>query len=147
MDPLTSLLLFNAARRQYIKEIVAPALAQGRMVMSDRFLFSTIAYQGYAEGLDLSFVKDICFYTAGEYMPDRVFFLDITIDEMVRRQHQRGNAHLDRYDQLDRTFHEKVWSGYDALCKEYPAIIERVDGERPEHDITKELTEKILRLK
>jgi len=146
MDPVTSLLLFNAARRQFIKEIVLPALNAGKTVISDRFLFSTIAYQGYAEGLDISFVKELCFYTVAGCMPDKVFFLDITVDEMLRRQNKRGGAELDRYDQLGREFHQRVWSGYHALAKEYPATIEPVDGARSAEDITKELTEKILRL-
>lgn len=146
MDPFTSLYLFNASRRQFITEVVAPALKKGSIVVSDRFLLSTIAYQGYAEGLPLGFVREVCSKTAEGYLPRKTFWLDISVDEMKKRLAQRSLLADDRYDQMEMAFHEKVRRGYLAEWAQDQTNIERIDAERPPEVITAELVQKILSL-
>jgi len=146
MDPVTSLFLFNAARRQFVREIVGPRLKKGEIVLTDRFFLSTLAYQGYAEGLDIEFVRALCLKTleGTRAMPQKIFLIDISLEEMARRVSARGNQHLDRYDQMDLSFHKKVREGYLAEWErgEYP--IEKIDGERSAEAVTEELVSKII---
>ena len=146
MDPLTSLFLFNAARRQFIKEVVKPALVAGKIVISDRFLLSTIVYQGYAEGIDVDFVRQVCLKTVQGCIPHKTFLLDISVEEMKKRLMARGDAGNDRYDQMSLLFHEKVREGYLAEWEKDKTHIERVDGEAEEREITDRLLQKILPL-
>jgi len=146
LDPYTSLLLFNAARRQYIKEFVLPALSSGKVVITDRFYLSTIAFQGYAEGLDLAFVKQLCMKTVEGVAPDKVFLLNITIDEMKQRLSNRQEALFDRYDQMDVSFHERVRNGYLTEQKNESDNIELIDGERSQEAIAEELLSRALTL-
>ncbi|MBI1755152.1 dTMP kinase [Candidatus Azambacteria bacterium] len=146
MDPLTSLFLFNAARRQFVKEIVKPALKRGEVVLSDRFFLSTIAYQGYAEGADKEFVRSVCAKTVEGCMPKKTFLLDIGIQEMKKRLLARGGMEHDRYDQMDISFHEKVREGYLTEWEKNKSLIERINGERSEEEITQDILQRILLL-
>lgn len=146
MDPLTSLFLFNAARRQFIKEVVAPALERGEIVLSDRFLLSTIAYQGYAEGLDIDFVRGLCAQTVQGCMPHKTFLLDIGMQEMKKRLIARGDAEKERYESVAMSFHEKIRQGYCAELARDPSRIERIDGERDVEIIAAEIVQKVLLL-
>lgn len=146
MDPLTSLFLFNAARRQFIKEVVKPALAQGDIVLSDRFFLSTIAYQGYAEGLDIDFVRGLCAKTVEGCLPHKTFLLDIGMQEMKKRLTARGGAEKERYESAAVSFHEKIRQGYLAEWERDPSRIERIDGERDAAIIAEEILQKILPL-
>ncbi len=146
MDPLTSLFLFNAARRQFIKEAVEPALARGDLVLSDRFFLSTIAYQGHAEGLDIDFVRALCAQTVQGCLPDKTFLLDIGMQEMKKRLIARGGAEKERYESMALSFHEKVRQGYYAEWAFDPAHIERINGERSAESIAEEILQKILPL-
>jgi len=146
MDPLTSLYLFNAARRQFITEIVVPSLAKNKMVIADRFLLSTIAFQGYAEGVPIDFVREVCLKTVQGHMPQRTFLLDISIKEMKKRLAERTLIGGDRYDQMDVSFHEKVRQGYLAEWKKDNTHIELINGERKPEEITQDILQKILPL-
>lgn len=144
MDPITNLLLHNAARQQSVKEIIMPNLEAGNIVLSDRSFISTLAYQCFAEGVDLDFAKPVCEKVMEGCMPDKIFLLDIGLEEMKRRLDGRGNAHQDRYDSMDLAFHEKIRNGYFALCEHYPDLIEKIDAEKPKEEVTIELIYKMV---
>ena len=146
MHALTSLFLFNASRKQFVEEVVKPALARDNIVIADRFVLSTLAYQGHAEGLPLDFVRSVCLHTAGDCMPRKTYLLDISVREMKRRLAARTLLGEDRYDHMDMSFHEKVRTGYLAEWEKDKAHIERVDGEGEEREITERLLQKIMPL-
>ncbi len=112
-------LLYAAARIQHLKEIIEPALAAGKLVVCDRFVYSSLAYQGYARGLG-DYVKEINAYALTNYPPDMTVFLDISPEDAFKRKH--GADENDRMEQLGLEFHKKVYAGYKELEKEYADV-------------------------
>ncbi len=112
-------LLYAAARIQHLKEIIEPALAAGKLVVCDRYVYSSLAYQGYARGLD-DYVKEINAYALTNYPPDMTVFLDISPEDAFKRKH--GADENDRMEQLGLEFHKKVYAGYKELEKEYADV-------------------------
>ena len=114
-DSITELLLYAADRSQHVNEIIRPTLNEGGWVISDRFCGSTLAYQGYGRKLDIKLIKDLeAIATQGIY-PDLTFFLDITVEESIKR---RINIQDDRIEKEGRDFLSNVSLGFHALCKD-----------------------------
>lgn len=113
-------LLYAAARVQHLKEIVKPALDCGTLVICDRYVDSSLAYQGYARGLGEQFIEQINSYALQEFPPDLTLFLNISPDAAFERKH--GADKNDRIEQLGMDFHRKVYAGYLALCEKYARI-------------------------
>ena len=118
-------LLYVAARAQHLSEKVAPALAEGTLVLCDRFVDSSLAYQGYARGLDMQFIEGINSVALKNFMPDVTLFLNISPEDAFKRKH--GADKDDRMEQLGLGFHQKVYEGYLALAEKYPQRIVKVD--------------------
>lgn len=114
-------LLYAAARMQHLKEVVEPALAAGKLVVCDRYVDSSFAYQGYARGLGAEFIKNINAYALEKYQPDLTVFLDISPKDAFERKH--GADLSDRLEKMGLEFHQKVYMGYKNLQKEYPRFI------------------------
>lgn len=108
-------LLYAAARIQHLCEIVAPALDSGRTVICDRFVHSSLAYQGYARGLGAEYIMEINRAAVEKFPPDITLFLDIPPDRAFERKH--GADDKDRIEQLGLGFHRKVYEGYRELLK------------------------------
>ena len=106
-------LLYAAARIQHLKEKVAPALKAGKLVICDRYVDSSLAYQGYARGLGVEYVRQINELALKEFTPDLTVFLDISPKAAFERKH--GADPDDRMEQLGLEFHEKVYRGYKSL--------------------------------
>ncbi len=113
-------LLYAAARIQHLKEIVEPALAAGKLVICDRYVDSSLAYQGAARGLGESYVENINSAALENYPPDLTVFLDIAPDKAFERKH--GADLNDRMEKQGLAFHMKVYAGYRALLGKYPRI-------------------------
>lgn len=113
--------LYAAARVQHLKEIIIPALEKGMLVVCDRFVDSSLAYQGYARGLGMDYVERINSFALKEYAPDLTIFLDIPPDKAFERKH--GVDENDRMELLGMEFHKKVYQGYRELIKKYPRIV------------------------
>lgn len=113
-------LLYAAARIQHLKEIVEPALANGKLVICDRYVDSSLAYQGYARGLGEEYVEKINSAAMSSFCPDLTLFLNISPKDAFARKH--GADEDDRMEQLGLEFHEKVYQGYLAVAKKYPRI-------------------------
>ena len=113
-------LLYAAARVQHLKEKIAPALERGKLVICDRFVDSSLAYQGYARGLGAEYVANINSFALENFTPDLTLFLDISPAEAFKRKH--GAAPDDRMEQLGLDFHMKVYAGYKALAEVNPRI-------------------------
>lgn len=113
-------LLYAAARIQHLREVIAPALGAGKLVVCDRYVYSSLAYQGFARGLGEKFIEEINAVALSDYPPDMTVFLDISPADAFKRKH--GADEDDRIEQLGLEFHEKVYSGYKALLSKHPDI-------------------------
>jgi dTMP kinase len=125
-------LLYAAARAEHLKNKVIPAIKAGKLVLCDRFIDSSFAYQAYARGLGFSVVERANFYAIENCMPDVTLFLNISPKDAFKR---KGGADKgDRIELEGLEFHEKVYSGYLALAERYPDRIIKIDcsGEKAE---------------
>jgi dTMP kinase len=113
-------LLYAAARVQHLKEIVKPALEKGTLVICDRYVHSSLAYQGIARGLGEEFVNTINSYALEKFSPDLTIFLDISPKAAFERKH--GADKDDRMEQLGLEFHSKVYQGYLQIADKAPKM-------------------------
>ena len=125
--PETEALLMLAARRQHIDHVIRPALSRGTVVICDRFSDSTLAYQGYGRGLDLTFLRMINGWVTGTLTPHLTMFFDVPVAIGLRRR-QGQPAAQNRLDQETHRFHSKVRAGFRALAKREPRRITIMDA-------------------
>ena len=118
-------LLYAAARAQHLNEKVKPELEKGALVLCDRFVDSSLAYQGYARGLGFDFIKEINSFALKDFRPDLTLFLNISPKAAFERKH--GADEGDRMEQLGLEFHRKVYEGYLKLSEMYPERIVKVE--------------------
>lgn len=122
MDPLTELLLYNAARVQHIKEIIMPALLRGDVVVTDRFSDSTTAYQGYGRGIDLELIDSVDVVATNRLRPHLTVLLDIDVETGLMRN--RKIQKQDRLELEEVSFHERVRKGFISIAaKEKERVI------------------------
>jgi dTMP kinase len=140
MTQMSEILLFSAARAQLVNEVIRPALAKGTIVLCDRYVDSTTAYQGYGRGLDLATVNAINAAATGGLLPHRTIFLDVPIDELIARREKSGIP-LDRMESGGRGFFEKIRQGYLRLCEEEKNRIILIDGMKDVEILRKEIRE------
>ena len=133
MDPMTELLLYAAARAQLVSEVIAPAIEAGKAVISDRFIDSSLVYQGMARNLGMETVYNINLNATKGLMPDVTFLLDLSAEEGIRRK--KNQAELDRMERESLEFHKAVVEGYRSLADRFPERIERIDATLPIDDI------------
>ena len=138
MSDKTELLLYNAARAQVIHEIIQPALDAGKIVIADRFAWSTFAYQGYARGLGAGMVQQLTELTCGGCFPELTVVLDIDVQRGRARTAKRGEA-LDRLEQEKADFFERVRQGYLAAARDYPDYVSVIDVDRPFEEVSADL--------
>lgn len=138
MGDKTELLLYNAARAQVIHEIIQPALDAGKVVIADRFAWSTYAYQGYARGLGADMVQRLTELTCGSCFPELTVVLDLTVERSRARTAKRGEA-PDRLEQEKADFFERVRQGYLAAAREYPDCVSAIDADRPPEEVFADL--------
>lgn len=126
MDERTEALLFAASRRQHLVEKVIPALQQGKIVICDRFVDSSLAYQGYARGIGLENVMKINEFAIDQHMPDLTIYFDISPEEGLKRL--TGRDEINRLDVEKVNFHKKVQEGYEKLLEIFPERIRTIDA-------------------
>lgn len=134
----TELLLYNAARAQVIAEIIRPALEAGKVVIADRFAWSTFAYQGYARGLGAEKVQRLTELTCGDCFPELTVVMDISVECSRARTAKRGGA-PDRLESEKAEFFEKVRQGYLAAARDYSDCVVAIDAERTPDEIFADL--------
>ena len=125
MDHVAELLLYNAARVQHIKEIIGPALDRGDIVITDRFSDSTVAYQGYARGINLQLIDSLDLIATKKLRPDITILFDIDVRTGLARNKELGKN--DRLELEDISFHEKVRKGFLLIAAREPGRIKVVD--------------------
>lgn len=136
MDAKTEALLYAAARRQHLVEIVIPALESGVYVLCDRFIDSSLAYQGYARGLGIEEVLQINQFAIGNTMPDLTVFFDINPEEGLARITNNNEREQNRLDNENLRFHENVYEGYKKLIQRYPERIIMTDARLSKQEVT-----------
>ncbi len=119
MSPRCEFLLFSASRAQLVAQFIRPELASGHIVLCDRYADSSLAYQGYGHGLDLSTLRQITQFATGGLRPDLTFYFDLDVSVGLRRK-RAGDSPLDRLDSQAVEFHERVRRGYLAMVEEEP---------------------------
>jgi dTMP kinase len=142
MDPVTETLLYAASRAQHVREVIGPALAAGRVVVCDRFFDSSLAYQAYGRGLGERMVRDINGPAMGDIAPDATICM-LARPETSRRRLSRKNNALDRLENEDADFFDRVYEGYLALARAYPGRILLLDADRSKEDNARAIREKI----
>ena len=126
-------LLYAAARVQHLSDRVEPALKEGKLVICDRYVDSSFAYQAFARGLGEDFIGKINAYALENYLPDVTIFIDLSAEDAFRRKH--GADENDRLEQAGLAFHNKVYNGYKTLAEKYPERIVCVDGKKTPDEI------------
>lgn len=126
MDPMCEAMLYAAARRQHLVQKVLPALAEHKIVICDRFIDSSLAYQGSARGLGISEIYELNQFAVKGHMPDLTLFLKVDLEIGLSRVQARGA--MDRMDQESMDFHIKVAQGYDEVLKSYQDRIHVIDA-------------------
>lgn len=120
------LLLYAADRAQHVEQVIRPALARGNWVLCDRFIDSTVAYQGYGRGLDLGLIEQLNQIATGGLVPDLALWLRLEAAAGLARTRQRGER--DRMEQADLAFHQRVQRGFEQLAQAYPERIVAVEA-------------------
>ncbi len=126
MDDMCEAFLYAAARIQHLKDIVKPALEQGKTVFCDRFVHSSYVYQGLGRGLGLDKIVQLNRIAVGEYMPEFTVFLDLSPEQAFMRK--GGADKSDRMEAVDFSFHQQVYQGYKALIQSDPDKFEVIDA-------------------
>ncbi|MEG0449556.1 MAG: dTMP kinase [Lysinibacillus sp.] len=130
MAERTEALLYAAARSQHYYEKVQPALDAGKMVLCDRFIDSSLAYQGYARGIGVDEVLSINEFAIGKKMPDLTILFDLEPSVGLERIHAHSNREINRLDVESLAFHEKVREGYLQLVDRYPERISVINADQ-----------------
>ena len=136
MSPVTEMLLYAASSEQLVQEVIGPALEEGKIVISDRFVDSSIVYQGIARKLGISTVSAVNAPGIGIYRPDGIFFIDLSEAEGLRRKKEQKN--LDRMEQEGIDFHHMVSEGYRKVLSGRPEVM-KIDGGRSIDTIQKKI--------
>jgi dTMP kinase len=126
-QPMTEALLHFAARKEHLEAVVLPALAAGEWVISDRFADSTLAYQGYGHRLGRAPIAALYHVAVGDFAPDLTLILDLPVEAGLARAGGRGHAE-DRYERMDRAFHERVRTGFLEIARGDPGRCAVIDA-------------------
>lgn len=141
-DPRTEALLYAASRRQHLVDVIQPALDDGKLVICDRYLDSSLAYQGYARGIGIDEVMAINRFAIDKTMPDITFFLDLSPEAGLARIQGR-NRESDRLDNEKLTFHNKVYEGYKIINERYKDRIVRIDASQTPDKVAEDIFSRI----
>ena len=130
-------LLYAASRVQHLSDRVEPALSKGELVVCDRYVDSSLAYQAYARGLGVEFISKINSFALEKYLPDVTIFIDLTPEAAFARK--KGADANDRLELAGLAFHQRVYQGYKALAKQYPNRFVCIDGNQTPSEIFEEV--------
>lgn len=135
MSAQTEALLYAASRSQHVKEKIRPSLEKGDHVFCERFVLSSLAYQGIGRGLGVEEVKKINDFATGNLSPDLILFFDISPEITLERKTKSGG---DRLEQAGLDFHQEVYKGYKSLIESYPENIVIIDASKKVEEVYRE---------
>ncbi len=144
MDSKCEALLYAASRRQHLVEIVLPALQEGKIVLCDRFVDSSLAYQGYARNIGMDEIWNINQFAIQDCMPDKTIFLSVSMETGQKRMDGRGDKN--RLDLENREFHMNVRKGYEILIEKYKDRILVVDAEPDPQTVFENVLKEIMKV-
>jgi|AMWB02.1.fsa_nt_gi dTMP kinase len=133
LHPRTEILLFLAARAQLVEQVIKPALADGKIVLCDRFGDSTLAYQGYGHGLDLGTLRSMLAFATDGLQPDLTLLLDVPVEIGLARK--KKDNEWNRLDAYALNFHQRVRLGYHQLAEEEPGRWRVIDATQPKDQV------------
>ncbi|MDD4356682.1 MAG: dTMP kinase, partial [Smithellaceae bacterium] len=149
MCPETELFLFFAARAQHVREVILPALGEGKYVLCDRFSDATFAYQAVGRGLDFDFVKTVNDYCARHLKPDLTLLFDLPVETGLQRAGRR-DAQLkdpsaaDRFEKEKIDFHNRVRKGYLEICSSDPGRFQVIDAARSVDEVAVDVSRHVM---
>ena len=148
MDPLTEALLMFAARRSHIQEVILPALAQGQVVLCDRFTDATFAYQGHGRGFDLNVLSQLEQWVQGKdsgelLQPDMTLWF--ALDPAIAAERLADARVPDRFESQPLAFFAQVHAGYQARAQAAPGRMVRIDAAQSRHQVWQQLTQALVR--
>ncbi len=144
IDPLTELLLYYSSRAQLVSEVIRPSLEKGRIVITDRFTDSTLAYQGYGRGIEKEVIQMLNEIVVPDIKPSLTFLLDLEVEEGLRRN--RGAGKEDRFETETIEFHRRVREGFLKIASQEPERIKVIDASRSPEEIHQEIVKIIEKL-
>jgi dTMP kinase len=144
MSDRAECLLYNAARAQLVDQLIVPHLQRGGIVLSDRYADSTLAYQGYGRGLDLSAVRHVIAFATNNLKPDVTFYLDLKVEEGLARR-KRGAGEWNRLDDQAVEFHRRVRAGYLHMVQDDPQRWVGIDAARAVEEIQADIRAEVER--
>ncbi len=145
MDKMTEALLYAASRAQHVAEKIKPAVEKGSIVLLDRFLDSSLVYQGIGRGMTIETIEAINRFATGGLEPDATFMVYIDYEEGLRRKKKQKGS-LDRMEQQQEIFHRRVNEGYLALAHRYPERIVLIDGARDPQIVHQDILKRVQKL-
>ncbi len=143
MDYMTEALLYAASRKQHLEEIVKPAINDGKLVISDRYIDSSLAYQGKARGLGVKTIYDINMYATNGFLPDLTLLIDLPPEVGLQRI-SSNNRDVNRLDLEVLDFHNLVREGYLEIAKRFPNRIKVIDGNRSIEEVYQDVLSIVL---
>jgi len=146
ISPRTETLLFQSARAQLVDEVILPALADGCVVLCDRYADSTLAYQGYGRGQPLDVLRSLGAYATSALTPDLTIYLDIEVGAGLARKRAGAAEEWNRMENLDVEFHRSVREGYLTLAATEPARWQVIDAAQPVDTIHQAILARVIEL-
>ncbi|MFR7590701.1 MAG: dTMP kinase [Longibaculum sp.] len=143
MDSKTEALLYAASRRQHLVEKVIPALEEGKIVICDRFVDSSMVYQGIARGIGIDEVYQMNLFATENILPKRTIFFDIQPEDGLRRVYANKDREVNRLDLEDIHFHQRVYDGYLSICDKFPERIVKIDASLDIEGVLTQVLDKI----
>ena len=142
LHPRTEILLFLASRAQLVEQVIKPALREGKLVLSDRFGDSTLAYQGYGHGIDLATLRAMLDFATDMLKPDLTLLLDVDVE--IGLQRKRKEDEWNRLDAYALAFHQRVREGYHELCRQEPERWRVIDAMQPKDAVQLALRQAVM---
>ena len=137
IETLTELLLFQASRFELVKKVIIPNLEMGKIVITDRFSDSSLAYQGYGGGVDIKLIETLNNISTSNLKPDLTFLLDLNLESSKKRTFSRNNdEQIDKFEKKDSIFHQKVKDGFLEILKNNIDRIIKIDASKDINEIS-----------
>ncbi|NOT57202.1 MAG: dTMP kinase [Deltaproteobacteria bacterium] len=148
LAPGAELLLMLADRAQHVQEVIAPALAANKVVITDRFVDSTTAYQGYGRGFDRTLLRQLNTLACGGCLPAMTFLMDLPVSEGLQRARlRRGETETaDHFEAESVAFHERVREGFLAIARAEPQRVHILDATRPKEQVHQDILAALQRV-
>ena len=140
IETITELLLFQASRSELVNKVIKPNLEKGKVVITDRYIDSSLAYQGYGGGLDLELIKSLNNISTSGLLPSLTFLLDMDVEDSLKRTEDRNNnEQINKFEKKDFTFHQNVKNGFIDIFDNNNLRIIKVDASKDIEVISKQL--------